>query len=344
MKRTDEPQALADVLAPYRKVLILTHNNPDPDAIASAAGMKALVAAVSGVSSTAAFAGFLTRAENKEMVARLHMPIQNVDEINVKSFRAVILVDTQPASGNNSLAKGQTAVAVIDHHSLRKATLACPYAIVDRKVGATSTLVYEMLQTAGVKIPPVLASALFLGIKTDTQDLGRDAGDRDMAAYKELFPLVQHRIVAQITHPRLSGDYYRVIHRAIEAAVVCGDCVYVPVGEVTTPEFVSEVADYLVAYKGMRWAIVTGHFGENLYFSIRTLTARKDAGRLLRRAIGTLGVAGGHQKMAGGVLPLADVAPEKRESAQARVLSKLFEALGANTADSIPLLVNDSRQ
>jgi nanoRNase/pAp phosphatase (c-di-AMP/oligoRNAs hydrolase) len=128
------------------------------------------------------------------------------------------------------------------------------------------------------------------------------------------------------------------VHRALGTAVVFGDCVYAPVGDVPTPEFVSEVADYLVVLKGMRWSVATGRFDENLYFSIRTLTARKDAGRLLRKAMGRLGMAGGHRKMAGGVLPVSDLEPERREAAEAAVISKLLQALGANTTTSTPLL------
>ncbi|MHC4712226.1 MAG: DHH family phosphoesterase [Planctomycetota bacterium] len=336
--RPEDTAKLAEVLAPYKRILILTHNNPDPDALAAAAGMRALVQHLAKRPSTIGYAGYLTRAGNREMVLRLKLHVQDVARMDLRRFRAVILVDTQPSAGNNALGDKQTAVAVIDHHNLRRASLTCPFAAVDRNVGATSTIVYEMLKTAGVKLSANLATALFLGIKADTHDLGRDTVQRDLAAYKELFPLARHRVLAQIAHPRLSPEYFRVVHRALGTAVVFGDCVYAPVGDVPTPEFVSEVADYLVVLKGMRWSVATGRFDENLYFSIRTLTARKDAGRLLRKAMGRLGMAGGHRKMAGGVLPVSDLEPERREAAEAAVISKLLQALGANTTTSTPLL------
>ena len=340
--KTSQAGKLKGALASYSRVLIMTHNNPDPDALGAAAGMRALVQKLAGLPSTIAYGGFLTRAENKEMVERLKLHVQHVDDIDMRRYRGAILVDTQPSAGNNSLTSGQNVLAVVDHHALRRASRAVPFALIDRKVGATSTLVFELLEKAEVKVTARLASALFLGIKADTQDAGRDAGPRDLAAYKELFAAARHKVISQITHPRLSGEFYRVVHRALETAVVCGDCLYAPVGDVATPEFVSEVADYLVALKGMRWAIVTGRFSENLYFSTRTLTARKDAGRLLREAIGKYGVAGGHQKMAGGLMQLSQMDPEKREAAEAEVISKLLERLGANTAVTRPLLATNS--
>lgn len=336
--RVDDAGKLAELLSPYKRILVLTHNNPDPDALASAAGVRALVYSLAGRPATIGYAGFLTRAENREMASRLKLHVQDVARMDLRRFRAVVLVDTQPTSGNNPLSDKQTPVVVIDHHNLRRATLSCPFALVDKTAGATSTIVYEMLKAAGVKLSANLATALFWGVKTDTQDLGRDAGPRDLAAYRELFASAKHRVIAQIANPRRSKEYFRVMHRTLETAVVFGDCVYAPIGEVTSPEFVSEVADYVVALKGVRWAAATGRFEENLYFSIRTLTARKDAGRLLMRAMGRLGVAGGHQKMAGGMLPVAGLESDRREAAEASVISKLLEALGANTSASRPLL------
>lgn len=329
---------LAEILGPYRRVLVLTHNNPDPDAIASAAGLSALIAEVAGIPATIGYAGFLTRAQNKEMVARLKLPLRNVADMDLRRFRAVALVDTQPTAGNNALSAKQVPVAVIDHHPVRRASLASGFALVDREVGATSTIVYEMLKETKVKVSTNLATALFFGIKTDTQDLGREAGPRDLAAYKELFNAASHGVLAQIIHPRLSGEYFRVFHRALETAVLCGDCLYVPVGDVPTPEFISEIADYFVALKGIRWAMASGRFGGDLYFSLRSLTARKDGGRLLRKAMGKLGVAGGHRKMAGGVLRLADMDAGKREAAEAKVIASLLETFGANTTATRPLL------
>ncbi len=342
LAKTSDVDKLKNIVDSYSRLLILTHNNPDPDALGAAAGMRLLMKKFAGVPSTIGYAGFLTRAENKEMVKHLKLSVKHIDEIDIRRHRGVIMVDTQPQAGNNVLSKGANVLGVIDHHPLRRSTRSCPFALVDGTVGATSTLVFELLRAAQVRLTRQIASALFLGIKADTRDAGRDAGRRDLVAYKELFALAEHKTIARITHPRLSNEYYRVVHRALETAVVAGDCLYAPIGDVPTPEFVSEVADYLVALKGLRWAVVTGRYGENLYFSIRTLSAQKDAGRMLRRAMGRHGLAGGHQKMAGGVLPLREMEPDKREAAEATVISKLFEALGANTATSRPLLAGGS--
>ena len=79
-------------------------------------------------------------------------------------------------------------------------------------------------------------------------------------------------------------------------------------------------------------------FQGDMYFSLRTLSARKDGGSILRRAIGSCGVAGGHQRMAGGRVDLSSMEPSRSEAVQARVLVNLFAALGASTANPVALL------
>jgi len=329
---------LVEVLRPFRRVLILVHDNPDPDALAAAVALRIIIKAKADTPALVGYSGFLTRPENREMVSVLRLPVHPIDEIDLRRFRAIILVDTQPSAGNNRLSPGQLPTAVVDHHNLRRATASCPYYLVDRAAGATSTIAYEMMKAAGVRPRANISTALFFGIKTDTLDLGREASARDVDAYRELFHLAVHRKLALITHPRLPGEYYLVLHRSVEQTLLYGDCAYTSLGPVSTPEYVSAVADYIAALEGLRWAVATGLYGQNLYFSLRTLTARKDAGKILRRAIGKFGFAGGHQKIAGGLLLRSSLPENDRPLIEAKVVSVLLGLLGANTPAQRPLL------
>ena len=47
------------VLGGFERALVLTHDNPDPDAIASAAGLGFLVERISGIPVTVAFGGII---------------------------------------------------------------------------------------------------------------------------------------------------------------------------------------------------------------------------------------------------------------------------------------------
>lgn len=336
-------ERFTETLASYHRILVLTHSNPDPDALASAAGLRLLIRKKRKTPTVIGYSGFLTRAENREMMTLLRLHARPIEHMDLRRFRAIVLVDTQPGAGNNVLSARQKPAAVIDHHALRRAAAECPFHLVEKTCGATSTLVYEMLAAAGVEIPSNIATALFYGIRTDTLDLGREATERDRAAYKELFSHADYGKLALIMHPRLPRAYYRVVDKALESAIVYGDCIHAPVGEVTTPEYISAIADYVLPLEGTRWALATGTYEGNLYFSLRTLTARKDAAKILRRAIGTHGSAGGHHKMAGGLAVLRDLDAAEREALTSKVLAALFSALGANTAAPMLLLAANEK-
>ncbi len=158
------------------KILILPHNDPDPDAIASAVALRHLLAEQAGVDSRIAYKGIIGRAENRALVRYLDYPLQRLTGADLRQAWPIALVDTQPGAGNNALPAHVAPAIVFDHHPYREATAGAAFADVRPGLGSTSTLLVEYLQAAGIEPSPPLATALFYGIKTDTLGLGRGAG------------------------------------------------------------------------------------------------------------------------------------------------------------------------
>jgi len=81
-------------------------------------------------------------------------------------------------------------------------------------------------------------------------------------------------------------------------------------GFVPTPDLVSQTADFLLTYEGMRWAFCTGRFQGKLHVSVRALRPKVHLGKLLKEIIPAdespdgQTQAGGHRTMAGGALQL----------------------------------------
>ena len=76
-------------------------------------------------------------------------------------------------------------------------------------------------------------------------------------------------------------------------------------GAVTTPDLVSQIADFLLAYERMRWSICTGRYDGRLFVSLRTNYRTARAGVLLGRLVRDRGGrAGGHGMIAGGSIEL----------------------------------------
>jgi nanoRNase/pAp phosphatase (c-di-AMP/oligoRNAs hydrolase) len=302
-------------------LLILPHDNPDPDAIAAALGLQRLVDTV-GCAATIGFGGIIGRAENRALVHELGVALQPVSQLDPARFPLIALVDTQPGTGNNSLPAGRRADVVIDHHPARPDSLTAPWCDI-RDSGASSALVYDYLRRCAVPIDSRLATAFLYAIKSETRDLGREADASLRAIYLEVFALADHARLHAISHPKLGREHFVAVDRALHAAEVRGPLVTANLGTLDYPDLVAEVADLLLAFDRARWVLCVGQHAGTVYLSIRTDVAGARAGELIRRLIGKHGAGGGHGMIAGGRM-FATVADEQ---ALARVYDDLASRL-----------------
>src|SRR5262249_42256277 len=134
--------------------LILTHDNPDPDSMAAAEGLRALLEAEAEVKCTVARGGIVGRAENRAMVSELALVHREVQTIDWKPFPLLGLDDTHPETGNTSLPPGHRVDIIVDHHPKRPASARAPWCDIREEFGASSTIVYSYLRERRVKISP----------------------------------------------------------------------------------------------------------------------------------------------------------------------------------------------
>src|SRR2546428_5693064 len=77
----DRLRKLLQVAKGHHRALILTHDNPDPDAVASACGLAYLLGQCAGLSTTAAYGGIIRPAANTAMLLGPQPPIQPVARV-----------------------------------------------------------------------------------------------------------------------------------------------------------------------------------------------------------------------------------------------------------------------
>ena len=287
------------------RALVLTHDNPDPDALAAAFSLSAVLEHLEIVS-VVGYAGIIGRAENRAMLRELELTPLRVDSRTLGEFDRIALVDTQPGFGNNSLPGTRVADAVIDHHPRRGSLDGVAHVDIRVNYGTTATIVYEYVQAAGVPLPENLITAIFFAIKSETQELGREAGYADREVYLSLLARADKEAVARIQRAAVPRDYFRVFQVAIENARVYGDTVITDVFEVDSPDMVAEIADLMLRLEGAEWAACLGQHKDAIVLSLRTSKADAHAGEVIRQVVADLGRAGGHGTMAGGRMPLGE--------------------------------------
>jgi nanoRNase/pAp phosphatase (c-di-AMP/oligoRNAs hydrolase) len=309
------------------KTLIIIHDNPDPDCLASAMALRHLLAMKLSRDAVIAFSGMIGRSENLAMARELEITLTPLCMIDLDEFSAICMLDTQPGTGNNSLPAGRRVDIVIDHHPLREATKTCRWVDIRDDYGVTATILYEYLLAQNITIGTKLATALFYAIKSETQDLGREANRPDRDAYLHLFPVANKRLLYEITQPKLPVEHFRTIHRGVENAVIYGKLLVVNLQAVCFPEVVSEMADYLIRLEGIETVLSMGHYNDGVILSIRTTSHLLNAGEIIRRLVTGRGAAGGHGMMAGGILYNVPDDPAALQGAEAFLTRRLLAEL-----------------
>lgn len=323
--------------------LVLTHDNPDPDALASAMILTRVLRGAFQQQVTTAYGGIIGRAENREMVNSLRLSFRHIRNLNLKRYERFALVDTQPRTGNNQLPPRVVPDIVVDHHPVRQNTQTGPFYDIRPRYGATATILAEYLLASGVRWTHSIATALIYAIRSETQDFAREYIGPDKTVYDHFFPKANHRILARIQNPRLPFAYFCNLHAALENLSGVDTLVISHLGVIDQPDIVPEIADLLLRLEGKTWSLCTGFFGERLYLSIRTTNTRADAGTVMHRVVGRRGKGGGHGMMAGGWLDASKVAPEERARVQRELGIRLAKELRKNPEKIAPIHLQPQR-
>lgn len=332
-------ESLLALLRGKRRLLVLTHNNPDPDSLGSGMGLRYFASVASQVESQFALSGRILRAENQEMVNRLGIDMTPLDQIRPEDFDCVALVDTQPGFGHTIVPPGLKVDIVIDHHMGEQGLRAGsePFRDVRLDVGATSSLVATYFREANFVPSREVATALTYGIKTDTADLSRNVSEVDLRAYDFLFPYVDREKLVQITRPQLPAAYFQTLKDALRKVRRYQHVALCSLGQIGSAEMVAEVADLLMRMEGIRAVFCGGLVGCSYYVSVRTELGG-DAWQLISYAMkGEKGTFGGHGSVAGGSiqLPCGDTRTLRR--LERRLERNILKSVGVKGANATGL-------
>jgi nanoRNase/pAp phosphatase (c-di-AMP/oligoRNAs hydrolase) len=325
-------------------LLIVMQNNPDPDAIAAACALKELANKIAGINCQLAYGGTIGRAENRELAHYLGFAFHLFAQISHQKSDLIALVDTQPASGNNPLPDGVQPDIIIDHHPVTEASRGVAFTDIREHYGATSTILWEYLSAAGITPEIPIATALLYGIRSDTQDLGREATQADIYAMEALYPLANKRMLSQIQQGREPPAYYQMLMTALANTKIYEHCIICNIGDIDNPDMIGEVADILLRHEEVDWVMCYGFYNEQLLVSFRTQDSTLDAGDVARNVVYKLGTGGGHASMAGGQIPLSEDKRSMPKYARLERLirSRFLKSLGIKSQKGQPLVSTPS--
>lgn len=315
-------------LEEFRGVTLVSHVHPDPDSLGSMVGLAHLIETCVGIPVEITRDGPICRAENRIMVEALDLRLTPIEKIRWNDDAAVVMVDSQPKTGRHSFNGEANIYAVIDHHQTPGELDGVPFLDIRRGVGATCSLVTRYLSEQEIGIPEHVATSLYYGIETELSGYPREASAIDDAALQMLFPLIDRDAIARIKNAPLPEAFYETLLQALQSSFIYDKLLISWINELPNPELCSQVVEFLIRHEGIEWAICAGVHDERMVLSVRTNAAHAEAGEMLRQVAQKMGgKAGGHERRAGGFIPLASTSPSAIEQTQSEFRRRILKSL-----------------
>jgi bifunctional oligoribonuclease and PAP phosphatase NrnA len=306
--------ALEQVAAEIRsreRFLLTAHEGPDGDALGSLLGMHHLLTQL-GKDSVM----FLAAKEFPLPIEYRFLPLEEVFHeapADMADRAAIFLdcgnVDRMPV---DFLATGDVFTINIDHH--HDNTLFGDVNLVEVDASCTAEIVYELAILLGAKLTPEMASALYVGLVTDTGKFMYDntnarthriaaelieAGVQVDETYRRLYehvPIEKLRLLSRA----LEGIQHHCDGRLVVAYISGADYAASGAGE----EMTEGIIDHLRSVEGARVAALIRDLGDRGR-AARKVSLRSSDGAVDVSAIARLRGGGGHKRAAGFSTDLA---------------------------------------
>ena len=134
-------------------------------------------------------------------------------------------------------------------------------------------------------------------------------------------------LIAQIRNARLPHSYFECMLEALQSSFIYDRLIISWVDDLPQPEQAAEVVDFMIRFEMVDWAVCGGVYKDQLILSVRSALENARAGEILRQVVGRLGKAGGHDRRAGGAIPLPSTAPTAIEEIQSELRRRFLKAL-----------------
>ena len=281
------------------RVLILTHNDPDPDAMASGLALRTLLKRTRQT----AVIGCLqpvTRPENLRMVKLLDLKIETLRPEELREFDKIALVDVQPHYFPGLLPHVDL---VIDHHP-EQAGYNAIFKDIRPDYGSTSTILTEHLRAVDMDISERTATAMLYAIKSDTLFFNRHANRADLDAFSYLYPLADSAMIRKMEGAEITAERLDYLIKAWQQGRMMEHVFCAFLGEPPRDDFIPYVADFYLQLENVQWTVISGVVNDTFVVSVRNLGYSRNAGDFVKRWFSDIGSAGGHRTMAKAVVPV----------------------------------------
>ncbi|WP_265111711.1 DHH family phosphoesterase [Halosolutus halophilus] len=323
---------LASVLADTDSLVIVCHDNPDPDCLASALALETIATEQDVADVQIAYGGEISHQQNRAFVRMLDISLQPLAETDFADDARIAFVDHSRPGVNTEFDAAEPDI-VVDHHP--GPAVDATFADVRAEYGATATIFIEYLSDLDVELTTRLASALLFALHRERLDFLRNPTRREYEAALAVFPDADLPTLEQLYGSAFSAATIDAIGRAIGSRKRRGSTMAASVGKTTESDALPQAADYLLNLEGVDTVLAFGVVDDTVRLSARSIDPEIDIGSVLQEGFDELGSVGGHHDMAGGRIDVkgfdGDLSADESDDVLAivddRLARRFFEAL-----------------
>ncbi len=302
---TSDLERVADELRARDRFLLTAHEGPDGDALGSLLGMHKVLTQL-GKDSVM----FMAAKEFPLPIEYRFLPLEEVfhEAPADMADRTVVFldcgnIDRMPVEW---LTSGGNDLINIDHH--HDNTCFGDINLVEVGASCTAEIVYDLALLLGAKLTPEIASALYVGLITDTGKFMYE--NTNAHTHRVAADLIEAGVNVDETYRRLYENVplekLRLVSRALEkiqsycdgrlvlSYITTGDYEATGAGE----EMTEGLIDHLRSIDGAMVAVVVRDLG-NRGRAARKVSLRSSAGEVDVSAVARLHGGGGHKRAAG---------------------------------------------
>src|SRR3954467_6122556 len=235
------------------RVLIMLHNDPDPDAMASGLALRNILRRTKATAIIGAIHG-VTRPENLRMVNLLDIHVETITPATLKEFDRIAMVDVQPHYFGGMVDRVDL---VIDHHPEQPGYTAV-FKDVRPDYGSTSTILTEHLRAVDVNISERTATAMLYAIKSDTLFFNRQTNRVDLEAFSYLYPLADAAMIRKMEGAEITLERLDYVMKAYQGGGLAEQVFCAFIGPSPREDFIPYVADFFLQLEDVKWTIVAG--------------------------------------------------------------------------------------
>ncbi|MEW6526837.1 MAG: DHH family phosphoesterase [Spirochaetota bacterium] len=289
----ESAKTITSLLQEQKNIAIIIKGSPDPDALASSYFFWKLCTLLHV---KATIYGFMPASlpSNKEFISIFNIPfniVADLKEINLSRFSGYIVCDYQIAALEDNFAT-IPCIIHLDHHSPAEHDVPARFRLLTDKVSSTSTLCALLMQHisfVSLEDVPSLATSLYVGIKTDSDDF-KHVGEYDTMALEYIKPFCNMTIIEQIENTPLTPHALSLLQKAMKNAIVYKDWLIAGVGfvEERYRDTIAIIADYLLQNNPVELVVVYGavyhnnHTKLDIDASFRTRSEDFDLNELIK--------------------------------------------------------------